>query len=139
MNRRDLLKLSCATSAATLVGCSSVEKQESQFRKSFVTWCYNKHWTLEQQIMKAKFFGVEGLEFVPPKKWELLKSHNLECSMIGSHGYTKGMNNKLHWAECHDKLTTSINNASAAKFKNVISFTGFYDTSKQKGSVVGFQ
>ncbi len=139
MDRRDLLKLAGASVAATAAGCVSnetVELKENPFKKSFVSWCYNKVWPLEKQIAEAVALGCTALEFVPPKKWDLLKKAGLECNMVGSHGYVKGMNNKLHWNECFTKLRKSIDDASAAGFPNVISFTGFYDTTKQKGSVV---
>ena len=141
MDRRNLLKLAGASVAAGAVGCASntertICPKSNPFKKSFVSWCYNKVWPLEKQIEEAIALGCTALEFVPPKKWDLLKKGGLECNMVGSHGYVKGMNNKDHWAECETKLRNSIDNASAAGFPNVISFTGFYDTTKQGGSVV---
>ena len=140
MDRRNLLKLAGATVAASAVGCASnqnsAEIKENPFKKSFVSWCYNKVWPLEKQIAEAVSLGCSAIEFVSPKKWDLLKKAGLECNMVGSHGYVKGLNNKDHWAECHSKLRKSIDDASSAEFPNVISFTGFYDTTKQKGSVV---
>ena len=141
MDRRNLLKLAGVSAAASAMGCVSNEKrvvdsQSIPFKKSFVSWCYNKVWPLEKQIIEAKALGCTALELVKPDKWNLLKNAGLECNMVGSHGYVKGMNNKDHWAECQTKLRNSIDNASAAGFPNVISFTGFYDTTKQKGSVV---
>ena len=141
MDRRNLLKLAGVSAAASAMGCVSNEKrvadpQSNPFKKSFVSWCYNKHWPLEKQIIEAKALGCTALELVKPDKWNLLKNAGLECNMVGSHGYVKGMNNKLHWDECFSKLRKSIENSSAAGFPNVISFTGFYDTTKQKGSVV---
>lgn len=139
MDRRNLLKLAGASVAATAVGCASTEKVElkaNPFKKSFVSWCYNKVWSFEKQIEVALALNCTALELVPPKKWDLLKKAGLECNMVGSHGYVKGWNNKKHWAECERKLHESIDNASAAGFPNVISFTGFSDTTKQKGSVI---
>lgn len=140
MDRRNLLKLAGAGAVASAVGCQSTEikadSKENPFKKSFVSWCYNKVWPLEKQIAEAVSLGCTALEFIPPNKWDMLKKAGLECNMVGSHGYVKGLNNKMHWAECHKKLKDSIDNASAAGFPNVISFTGFYDTTKQKGSVV---
>ena len=139
MDRRNLLKLAGASVAASTVGCASGNTsslKENPFKKSFVSWCYNKVWSFEQQIQEAVALGCTALELVDPKKWDQLKKAGLECNMVRSHGFVKGMNNKLHWAECHSKLREAIDNASAAGFPNVISFTGFADTTKQKGSVI---
>lgn len=141
MDRRNLLKLAGVSAAAAAAGCVSngerlINPHSNPFKKSFVSWCYNKPWSLEKQIAEAVALGCTALEFVKPEKWDLLKKAGLECNMVGSHGYVKGMNNKLHWDECFSKLRKSIDAASAASFPNVISFTGFYDTREQKGSVV---
>jgi hydroxypyruvate isomerase len=140
MDRRKLLKLSGATAAASTLACNSVsnaaDNKENPFKKSYVSWCYNKVWSLEKQISEAVHFGCQGLELVAPKKWNLLKKSGLECNMVKSHTFVRGMNNKLHWDECFGKLRESIDNASAAGFPNVISFTGFADTTTSKGSKV---
>jgi hydroxypyruvate isomerase len=103
-------------------------------------WCFMEmgaRWSIEVLCKIAKSLGCHGVELVGPEHWGILKKSGLICALTRSHRFVRGMNNPNHWPECIQKLDEAINATSAAGFPNVITFTGFGDTShEENGSVV---
>jgi len=104
---------------------------------SIVHWCFEKYWDLETLCQIAKRLGCKSVELVPPETWPTLKKYGLVCAITPSHMFVRGMNNPLHWDECLSKLKKAIDATADAGFGNVITFTGYADTSgNEKGSKV---
>lgn len=114
--------------------------KKGRIKQSFAAWCYTgengKGWNLDQLCRFVKALGCPAVEVLDPEDFPTLKKYGLVCSMTNTHTFVRGMNNPLHWDECHAKLRTSIDANAAAGFPNVISFTGFADTTKEGGSTV---
>lgn len=140
MDRRALLKMAGGSVALGSVSCSSITESSNSksfpFKKSFCSWCYNKHWNIDEQIAAAVKLGCDGIELVNPKHWDELKAAGLECSLTTSHGYTKGMNNKKFHAENIKKMKDHIDLSKKYNFPSVITFVGFADTTKMGGSKI---
>lgn len=94
-------------------------------RQSLVYWCFRKYWDVEQTCQIAKQLGIPAIEIVAPEHWPTLKKYGLTCSLAGSHGFDKGMNNPKYWPMCHEKLRAAIDACAEFGFPNVITFTGF--------------
>jgi hydroxypyruvate isomerase len=103
-------------------------------------WCFMEagdRWSIETLLMTSKSLGCAGVELIAPEHWDVLKQNNLVCALTPSHRFVRGMNNPNHWPECMQKLEKAIDATAAAGFPNVITFTGFSDTSREdNGSVV---
>jgi hydroxypyruvate isomerase len=113
------------------------------FRQSVVRWCYEKHWSLEEQCVIAKRLGISSVELVPPETWPVLKKHGLVCAIASSHGFDRGMNDPANWPECTAKMRQAIDACAEWGFPNVITFTGFRngipDDVGQANCVKGFK
>lgn len=139
--RTFLRRLGPACGAAALIGagCASgptAAPTPGGLKQAVAAWCFQARgprWDLETLARTARDLGCEALELVDPEHWPLLRRYGLVCAASRSHGFVRGMNNPAHWPECHAKLTAAIEATSAAGFPNVMTFTGFLDTSDQPG------
>jgi len=108
---------------------------KGRIKPALTQWCLKdasaEKWSLEKICQVAKELNVPALEVVGPADFPVLKKHGLICALTTSHMYIRGMCNKLHWDECHAKLTESIEANAAYGFPNVITFSGFMDTSDE--------
>jgi len=125
----------------TAPGCLAMPGSKGgKLKQSIAGWCFMNQgpkWNIETLARTAKELGCAALELVDPKHWDVLRAHGLICAATKSHGFVRGMNNRKHWPECHAQLRTAIEASATAGFPNVMTFTGFADTSKeQDGSVV---
>ena len=101
-------------------------------------------WNAEEFVKHVAQLGVEGVELLPVEQWHLLEKHDLVCAATRSHGFVRGMCNTNHHLECLQALEQAILASSRAGFPNVMTFTGFADTTGEpNGSKVskeeGFQ
>ncbi|HEY2839447.1 MAG TPA: TIM barrel protein [Pirellulales bacterium] len=94
-----------------------------RIQQSVCHWCFEPM-PLEELARAAAAMGIKSVEIVPPETWPTLKKHGLICAMTPSHGFVRGLNNKIYHAECIEKLTAAIEATSAAGFPNVITFSG---------------
>ncbi len=111
-----------------------------RIKQALTRWCLHDlgdKWSVEKICEVANRLGVPALEVVPPEDFPLLKKHGLVCALTTSHLFVRGMNNPLHWDECIPLLRTGIDASAEYGFPNVVTFTGFADTSgAEKGSMV---
>lgn len=114
--------------------------KNGRIRQALAAWCYTgdngDKWTLTRLCEFARKAGVTAIEVLDPKDFPTLKFHGLVCSLTNSHMFVRGMNNPKHWDECLSKIRSAIDANAAAGFQNVITFTGFSDTSQDGGSKV---
>lgn len=143
MNRRTLFRslaagYGTAFLASKLPAADGPAAARGALRQSIVHWCFARgaKWKLPDTIKAAKELGCVSVEGVQPDDWEQLRQNGLKCAYVGAHTFIKGMNNPLFWdanlAAIHDRID------KCAEFgnPNVLSFTGYADTTAQGGSVV---
>lgn len=132
-----MLAKSGATVAVVGSGCTlsfSALALRGRIKQSVAGWCFmnqGPRWDIETLARTASQLGCKALELVDPQHWGLLQSHGLICAATKSHTFVRGMNNRGHWSECHQKLRFAIEATSAAGFPNVMTFTGLSDTSSE--------
>ena len=69
--------------------------------------------------------GLKGMDFVGPNQWPTLKEHGLVCSLAkGAGGIRSGFNRKENHAKLVADMRKSIDLASEAGWRNVITFSG---------------
>lgn len=144
--RRSALRLLAASSG--LAGLSSSARaQEPAVRKagkikqSIVHWCFARgaKWKIEDTVKAALELGCVSVEGVGPKDWDLLKQNNLSCAYVSAHGFVKGMNQPAFWDENLKAIHERIDQCAEYGFPNVLSFTGYADTTKEGGGVVSLE
>ncbi len=96
---------------------------KGRVNQSVVQWCYNPM-PIETLAAAAAALGAKSVELVDPKDWPTLKKHGLICAITMSHGFVRGLNHKEHHPECIEALTKAIEATSAARWPNVITFSG---------------
>jgi hydroxypyruvate isomerase len=94
-----------------------------RIRQSVVSWCYEPM-ALETLAGHAAAIGLEAVENVPPKDWDVLKRHGLVCAMTVGHLFVDGMNRKENHTACIEQLNACIDANADAGFPNVITFSG---------------
>jgi hydroxypyruvate isomerase len=109
----------------------SKEGKRARFKPALTRWCLHnlaEHWSVEKICRTAVELGVPALEVVPIEDFPLLKRYGLVSALTNSHMFVRGMNNPLHWDECLSKMEAAIDANSEMGFPNVVTFTGFADT-----------
>ena len=133
LSRRTFVRNATLTAAGVVAGslvntagaAEDVERivKNGRINQSVCKWCYKKQ-SLEELCAIGKKMGLKAIDLIGPRDFPTLKKYGLESSMIGSHGLTKGMNNKKYHANCIEEIRNSIDAAADAGFRNVISFSG---------------
>ena len=135
LSRRSFIRSSSLIAAGTVAGslartgqgvtADDVERvvKNGRINQSVSKWCYGK-FSLEEMCAVGKKMGLKAIDLLGPKDFPTLKKHGLECSMISTHGLTKGINRKENHEECLAKIRTAIDAAAEYKYPNVISFPG---------------
>jgi len=97
--------------------------KNGRINQSVSKWCYGK-FSLEEMCAVGKKMGLKAIDLLGPNDFPTLKKHGLACSMVNTHGLTKGINRKENHEECLAKIRTAIDAAAEYKYPNVISFPG---------------
>ena len=129
-SRRDLLKAS-ATFAATGVASSVATPaagqepvvQKGRIKQTVCKWCY-KGISLPDMATAAQAMGLVGIDLLEPNDFELLKQHDLVCTMTSTHQIGDGLNDPANHAMCLDKISSAIVANQKYGFRNVICFSG---------------
>ena len=110
---------------APALGIAEVENmvKNGRINQAVSRWCYGKL-SLDELCEVCKKMGIKGIDLLGPKDFPTLKKHGLICSMIETHGLTKGLNRPENHAECLAKIRSAIDAAAEHGFPNVISFPG---------------
>ena len=95
-----------------------------RINQSIAYWCFNGHWDLEKMCNICNQLGIKGIDLISQKHWPTLQEHDLICTICGSHGIGKGMNNPDNHDMCISKMKDSIDACAEYGFPNVITFTG---------------
>ncbi len=97
--------------------------KNDRINQSVSKWCYGK-FSVEEMCAIGKKMGLKAIDLLGPNDFTTLKKHGLACSMVNTHGLTKGINRKENHEECLAKIRTAIDAAAEYKYPNVISFPG---------------
>ena len=135
LSRRTFIRGSSLIAAGTIAGtmaraghaitADDVDRvvKNGRINQSVSKWCYGK-FSLEEICAVGKKMGLKAIDLLGPNDFPTLKKHGLACSMVNTHGLTKGINRKENHEECLAKIRTAIDAAAEYKYPNVISFPG---------------
>jgi hydroxypyruvate isomerase len=137
LSRRSFIQNTSLMAAGTIAGAiaanaagapADIERvvKKGRINQSVSRWCYGK-FSLDELCAISKKMGLKAIDLLGPNDFPTLKKHGLVCSMISTHGLTKGMNNKRNHAECVASIRSAIDAAAENGFPNVISFSGNSD------------
>jgi len=138
LSRRSFIRNTSILAAGTIAGsavkkgyasmASDTEKivKNGRINQSVSRWCYGKI-PLDDFCVAVKKMGLKAIDLLGPNDFPTLKKHGLICSMVETHGLTKGINTKDNHAECISKIRSAIDAAAEYGFPNVISFPGNRD------------
>jgi hydroxypyruvate isomerase len=109
----------------TLAGAAEIERivKNGRIKQSVSKWCYGK-FPLDEFCVIVKKMGMTAIDLLRPDSFATLKKHGLECSMVSTHGLTKGLNRKENHDGCLAKIREAIDAAAEYGYPNVISFPG---------------
>jgi sugar phosphate isomerase/epimerase len=136
LNRRHLLRGALAAGAASalapLGALPAADTKNGRVKQSIAFWCFNTagdKWDVEQTCKVAKQLGCPSVELLPPSDWPVLQKYGLVCAMapngMPAPPFVKGYNNPRYHDELVARQTEMIDACAAAKFPNVIAFTGY--------------
>ena len=136
--RRDAIK-KVATMALASTALSSLtnrvsaheqaldDKLKGKIRHSVCAWCYGDI-PLEDLCKAANNIGIQSIDLVSPKDFEVLKKYGLTSAMVASNskewGITRGWNRKEHHEPLIEYFKPMIDATAAAGFTNLICFSG---------------
>jgi hydroxypyruvate isomerase len=135
LSRRTFIRSSSLIAAGTIAGTlaragqaattDDVERivKNGRINQSVCKWCYGNI-SLDELCAVGKKMGLKAIDLLGPSDFPTLKKHGLVCSMLNTHGLTKGLNRKENHEECLEKIRTAIDAASENGYPNVISFPG---------------
>jgi len=135
VSRRNFIRSSSLIAAGTIAGtltragqaitADDVERivKNGRINQSVSKWCYGK-FSLEEMCIIGKKMGLKAIDLLGPNDFPTLKKHGLACSMINTHGLTKGINRKENHDECLAQIRTAIDAAAEYNYPNVITFPG---------------
>lgn len=96
---------------------------KGRINQSVSKWCFGK-WSLDQMCEVSKGLGLKAIDLLGPSDFPTLKKHGLICSLINTHGLSKGLNRKEQHADCIAKIREGIDAAAENGYPNVITFPG---------------
>jgi hydroxypyruvate isomerase len=119
---------SIATALAKKAPALSIDEVELMVKNGRINqavsrWCYGKL-PLDEFCTACKKIGLKGIDLLDPNDFATVKKHNLICTMVNTHGLTKGINRQENHAECLAKIRSAIDAAAEYGLPNVISFPG---------------
>jgi hydroxypyruvate isomerase len=97
--------------------------EKGRINQSVSKWCYGK-FPLDELCEIGKKMGLKAIDLLGPRDFPTLKKYGLACSMVNTHGLTKGLNRKENHKECLAKIRSAIDAAAEYGYPNVITFPG---------------
>jgi hydroxypyruvate isomerase len=94
-----------------------------RINQSVSKWCYGKI-QLDEFCAICKQMGIKAIDLLGPKDFPTLKKYGLECSMVNTHGLTKGLNRKENHEQCLAQIRSAIDATAEYNYPNVITFPG---------------
>jgi len=131
-SRRTFIRNTSLVAAGTVAGAltrkavaADIERvvKKGRINQSVSKWCFGK-WSLDELCAVSAKLGLKAIDLLGPSAFPTLKKHGLACSMIGTHGLSRGLNRKEQHAQCLAKIRDSIDAAAEYGYPNVITFPG---------------
>ncbi len=97
--------------------------KNGRINQSVSKWCYGKI-PLDEFCAICKKMGIKAIDLLGPRDFPTLKKYGLDCSMVSTHGLTKGLNRKENHEQCLAKIRSAIDATAEYKYPNVITFPG---------------
>jgi hydroxypyruvate isomerase len=127
---------------AILSGAKKPKKagvRKGRINQSVVSWCFAKHWSVEETCKHAKNLGCKSVELIDSKHWPVLKKHGLTCAISGipvdGPPFIKGYNNPEYHGWLIKATKQAIDESADFGCPNVIAFTGYAeDFSREQGA-----
>ncbi|MFZ2148773.1 MAG: TIM barrel protein [Sedimentisphaerales bacterium] len=135
LSRRAFIRSTSLMTAGAVVGSlaragkavspADVERivKNGRINQSVSRWCYGK-FSLDELCTISKKMGLKAIDLLVPNDFPTLKKHGLVCSMVSTHGLTKGLNRKENHEQCLAQIRSAIDASADNKFPNVITFPG---------------
>ncbi len=105
---------------------------KGRIRQSVVSWCFAKHWSVEETCRQAKRLGCSSVELIDSKHWPTLKSFGLTCAISGirveGRPFVKGFNNPEYHRWLSKATMRAIDESAEFGCPNVIAFTGYEES-----------
>jgi hydroxypyruvate isomerase len=98
--------------------------KNGRIRQSVILWCFSPM-TPKELAAHAADLGMASVELVPPDSWPELTGRGLAYAIAPSHGWRTGFAQVSQHDDCIKILRERIDQASAAGFDKVITFSGF--------------
>ena len=86
-------------------------------------WCYDSI-ELDKFCAIIKTMGLKGIDLMGPRDFPTLKKHGLLCTMVDTHGLSRGLADKNNHERCIAQIRRAIDAAAEYGFPNVVSFSG---------------
>ncbi len=135
LSRRTFIRNSSIVAAGAISGALSkkapalsIDEVEHMVKNGRINqavsrWCYGKL-SLDELCEACKKIGIKGIDLLDPRDFTTVKKHGLICTMVNTHGLTKGINRIENHTECLAKIHSAIDAAEEYGYPNVISFPG---------------
>ena len=94
-----------------------------RINQSVSKWCYGKL-SLDELCSVSKKMGIKAIDLLGPRDFDTVKKHGLICSLVNTHGLSKGLNRTGNHKECLAKIRSAIDATAEYEFPNVITFPG---------------
>ncbi len=101
-------------------------KLKGNINHSVCQWTFG-HLSLDELCVAVKKIGLKAIDLIGPKEFEILKKHDLYCSMCytaGKRSLTEGWNNKANHEWLIKDYLEAIPLVADAGYKNLICFSG---------------
>lgn len=97
--------------------------KKGRINQSVSKWCYGKL-SVDELCAVSKKMGIKAIDLLGPRDFATVKKYGLVCSMVNTHGLTKGLNRTGNHKECLAKIRSAIDATAEYEFPNVITFPG---------------
>ncbi|MHC4242811.1 MAG: hydroxypyruvate isomerase family protein [Planctomycetota bacterium] len=94
-----------------------------RINQSVSKWCYGKL-SLDELCAVSKKMGIKAIDLLGPRDFATVKKHGLVCSLVNTHGLTKGLNRTENHKQCLAQIRSAIDATAEYEFPNVITFPG---------------
>lgn len=118
--------------------------RKGNIRHSVCRWTFG-YLSLDELCSVAKHLGIEAIDLVGPKEWDILKKNGVDSSMCNGAeiGLTRGWNDPQYHPQLIQNYSELIPLVGKAGYKNLICFSGnrngMDDETGIKNSVTGLQ
>lgn len=135
ISRREVIATALTGAAAlavpSFIGCSSSPKEvveqplKGNIKHSVSRWCFGGI-PMEDFCKACKEIGMQSIELLDPKDWDIVKEHGMSVAMCQGAGL--GIENGFNDIKLHDQLVASYEEViplvAKAGFTNLICFSG---------------